>query len=131
MRRQEAESLVRALHDVSLGSVLAAAALGDGPEVVAMGFGVEAVFAAVAVLVVGSSQDGDILRAGSFRVLLYPVLGRHVLVLEDDTGDARDGVVARGDAVGLARLLRQELGRGIVADARGAEGVLAKVLACW
>lgn len=129
-RSQQAELAIHALGDGPLAAlVLAGDALGDGPEVLAMGGRLDAVFAAVAALVVGAGEDDDILRTGVVGVFRDPVFGRHVLVADDDAGDARDRVVAGGDAVGLVGLAGQEFGRGLVADARGAEGVLATMSA--
>ena len=85
-------------------SVLAGLALGDGPEIMAMRLGVEPMFAAVAVGIVGTGEDNEILGAGVVGVLLHPVFGRHVLVADDDAGDAGDGVVAGGEAVGFVGL---------------------------
>lgn len=128
---QQAELEIQALREGPLAAlILAGDALADGPEVMAMGRPLEAMFAAVAALVVGAGEDDKILRTGAVGVFGDPVLGRHVLVADDDAGDARDGVVAGGDAVGLVGLAGQECGGGLVADARGAEGVLASMSAC-
>lgn len=124
-RSQQAELAIHVLGDGPLAAlVLAGDALGDGPEVLTMGGRLDAMFAAVAALVVGAGEDDDILRAGIVGVFRDPVFGRHVLVADDDAGDAWDWVVAGGDAVGLVGLAGQEFGGGLVADARGAEGVL-------
>lgn len=96
----------------------------------AVGRHLDAMFAAVPALVVGAGEDNEILRTGAVGVVRDPVFGRHVLVADDDAGDARDGVVAGGDAVGLVGLAGQEFGGGFVADARGAEGVLPIMSAC-
>lgn len=124
-RSQQAELAIHVLGDGPLAVlVLAGDALGDGPEVLTMGGRFDAMFAAVAALVVGAGEDDDVLRTGTVGVLRDPVFGRHVPVADDDAGDARDRVVAGGDAVGLVGLAGQEFGGGLVADARGAEGVL-------
>lgn len=52
-----------------------------------------------------------------------PVLGRDVAVAEEDGGQARDGVVAVGDAPLAAGLAGHPVGEVVVADARRAEGV--------
>lgn len=104
-------------------------ALYDGTEVMSMGLVADPMSAAVAVGVVGAGYHDDVGGAWVVGVLVDPVLGRHVLVVEDFAREAGDEVVDGGDAVRLVGLPGQEFGGGFVADSRRAEGVLANKLA--
>ena len=94
-----------------------------------MSIAIKPVCTTVPALVVETREHVEVLSARVIGVLLDPILGRHVLVTEDDAWNARDGVVFRRYAVGFARLLRQELGGTFVANTGGSEGVLVIKLA--
>lgn len=90
-----------------------------------MGNDVETKGAAVAADVGAALADDDLVEVvGDVEgAAVEPVLRGGVAVAEDDGGQAGDGVVAVGHAPLGAGLGADEVGKGLVADARGAVGV--------
>lgn len=126
--------LVEALLQFLVGNVLVVtlpvdgerSAAGSLPKVMQVRDDVEAKGAAIAARVGNAVAEPHV--ADGIVILVHgapgkPVLGRDVAVAEEDGGQARDGVVAVGDAPLAAGLAGHPVGEVVVADARRAEGV--------
>lgn len=112
---------IRHFGRVSPPGGLARGAAVDLEKVPAVGVEAEAHGATVAFDVGVSRAELDV--GGGGLVALQPVLRRGVAEVEDNGREAGDGVVAVGDAVLLAGLGGDKLGKVAVADAGRAEGV--------
>lgn len=98
-------------------------ALGDGTEILPMSRELQSVLARVPVLVVKARDNPDVVGTRTLRMSVNPEFRRGMLVAENVTGLARDGIAHAGDAEGENGLIRQEGSSMLVADPRGTESV--------